>query len=101
MSNIPATPPGDDLPDGLRLVDGIGDSFKVIDPDGRTSVLIQASAKDAHKPFRVRYWKTNQEILNAAGTVIAKTTDPEMAKHVCHLLIAYKNIQDRKAASAS
>jgi len=98
MTNTANQPKGEKSDDGLRVVTDDHGSFRVIDPDGRTSVVIHTAPKDADKPFRVEYWRSTQEIRDADGKCIARTTDPEMAKRICHLLIALKLIEDRKAA---
>jgi hypothetical protein len=86
---------------GPRLVATTDDSFAVIEKDGSTSVKINMALKDGNDPYRIRYWTSSQEIYDESGKTVARTSDPQMAKHICHLLIAFVNIQKRKAASGS
>ena len=88
-------------PDGSKLIEGDGDSFKIIEADGKVSVQIQATPKNVNKPFRVRYWNGSQEIYDKSGKSLARTTDYEMADHICALLNVWKNLQDRKSSDAS
>lgn len=109
MNPFPDMPNTTDLGDGRRMVGSHdrGHCYEIVEPDGRVSVTILASSplvpKVAPKPahdasFHVRDTGMGQEIVDATGIVLARTTDREMAKHICFLLIAYKNIQDRKAS---
>jgi hypothetical protein len=100
MNINPQQPINDDLGNGIRLVEIPGDSFRIVESDGRTSVVIHATAKDADKPFQIRHWRSTQEIVDATGQLVAQTTDPEMARRICNLLIAHRNIEDQKAGDA-
>ena len=95
----PNPPINEKLPDGSRLIEERGDSFKVIEPDGIVSVQIQATPKNANKTYRVRYFVGSQEIYDKSGKTLARTSDWEMADHICGLLNMWKNIQDRKQSS--
>jgi hypothetical protein len=67
---------------GPRLVATSDDSFAVVDPDGKTSVTILMPMKDANDHYRIRYFRSTQEIYDASGKIVAWTSDPEMAKHI-------------------
>ena len=86
---------------GPRLVATSDDSFAVVDPDGKTSVTILTSMKDANDPYRIRYYRSTQEIYDATGKTVARTSDPEMAKHIRTLLIVWENLQKKRKASGS
>jgi hypothetical protein len=86
--------------DGLQVVHD-QDSMRIVDPDGTISVTIHVAPKGHDEPFRVQHWRSTQEVMDAEGKVVARTTDPEMAKRICHLLIAHKIIEDRKAAAGT
>lgn len=86
--------------DGLRVVHG-EDQVRIVEPNGTTSVTINLALKHDDKPFRVQNWRSTQEVMDEQGKVVARTTDPEMAKRICHLLIAHKIIEDRKSAAGT
>lgn len=84
-----------------QLVDTGNDSFEVVDPDGNISVKILTSPKDANDPYRIRYFKSTQEIYDESGRTVARTTDPEMAKHIRSLLVVWVNLQKKKAGQST
>jgi len=86
--------------DGLRVVQS-DDQVWIVEPNGTTSVTINLALKHDDKPFRIQNWRSTQEVMDAEGKVVARTTDPEMAKRICHLLIAHKIIEDRKVAAGA
>ena len=57
--------------------------------------------KDANDPYRIRYYRSTQEIYDATGKTVARTSDPEMAKHIRTLLIVWDNLQKKKASGSS
>ena len=73
-----------------RLVDTGNDSFEVVEADGRVSVTILTSPKDANDQYRIRYFTSTQEIYDETGKTVARTTDPEMAKHIRSLLVVWE-----------
>lgn len=81
--------------DGLRVVHD-NDSVRIIEADGKTSVTILTNMKD-DQPFRIEYFRSTQEIKDAEGNTVARTTDTGMAKRICNLLIAHANWEKRKA----
>jgi hypothetical protein len=93
------TQPLDQHPDdGLRVVHE-NDTVRIIEPDGKASVTILTAMKDDNNPFRVEYFRSTQEIKDAQGATVARTTDPDMARHICRLLIAHAIWSERKAGS--
>lgn len=84
-----------------------GRSIRMIEPDGRVSMVITGDLKPtpkppaptSDKPFFVRHTSSGQEIVSAEGIVVACTTDPAMAKHINCLLIVFENLKAKKAAS--
>lgn len=86
-------------PQQPRLVDSGNDSFEVVDPDGTISVKILTSPKDANDQYRIRYFKSTQEIYDNSGKTIARTTDPEMAKHIRSLLVVWERHEQKMAST--
>jgi hypothetical protein len=84
-----------------KLVATSDDSFAIVDPDGKTSVTILTPMKDADDPYRIRYWTSSQEIYDATGMTVARTTDPEIAKHIRSLLIVWENLQKKQAGQST
>jgi hypothetical protein len=85
---------------GPRLVETGDDSFAVVEADGTTSVKILTSMKDANHPYRIRHWTSTQEIYDETGKTVARTTDPEMATHICNLLIVWVRMKQRAASGS-
>lgn len=85
---------------GPRPVATGADSFAIVDPDGKTSVTILTPMKDADDPYRIRYWTSSQEIYDATGMTVARTTDPEMAKHIRSLLIVWVRMKEKQAGTS-
>jgi hypothetical protein len=83
-------------------IDQIDDGqYVMTERNGMASVIIHTTPK-AREPFSVRAsGNVGQEIIGPDGLVYAWTTDPVRAAHICKLLIAYKNVQDKKASSSS
>ena len=109
---FPNMPNTTDIGDGLRMVEthDKGHCYRIVEPDGSVSVTILASSplapKVATKPapdasFHVRDTDSGQEIVNAQGVVMARTTDPAMGKHIMNLLTVYENMKARKSSSGS
>ena len=69
-----------------RLVDTGNDSFEVVE----VSVTILTSPKDANDQYRIRHFTSTQEIYDETGKTVARTTDPEMAKHIRSLLVVWE-----------
>ena len=101
-----------DFGDGRRMVGthDKGHCYRIIEPDGSVSVTILASSplapKATPKPasdtlFHVRDTDSGQGIVNAQGIVVARTTDPAMAKHIKNLLIVYEKMKAKKGSSGS
>lgn len=84
----------------LKLVDTGNDSFEVVDPDGTISVKILTSPKDANDQYRIRYYRSTQEIYDESGKTVARTTDPEMAKTIRSLLVVWEKHQKKLANGA-
>ena len=84
-----------------KLVATSDDSFAIVDPDGKTSVTILTPMKDADDPYRIRYWTSSQEIYDASGMTVARTTDPEIAKHIRSLLIVWENLQKKQTGQST
>ena len=72
---------------GPRLVATGTDSFAIVDPDGTVSGQIQTTPRDANDPYRIRYFRSSQEIDDETGKTVARTTDRAMAEHIRTLLI--------------
>ena len=74
--------------------------YVMTERNGLASVIIHTTPK-AKEPFSVREsGNVGQEIIGPNGLVYAWTSDPVRAAHICKLLIAYKNVQDRKSSGA-
>ena len=112
MNPFPNMPNTTDLGDGLRMVEtnDKGHCYRILEPDGKVSVTIWASSPPAPKVaprsassalFNVRDTDSGQEIVNAQGIVVARTTDPAMGKHIMNLLIVFENMKAKKASSGS
>lgn len=108
INPFPNLPNSTDLGNGLRLVEtrDRGHCYRVLEPDGRSSVIITVNCPPAtpmanpDESFRVRETRGGQEIVSADGVVIATTTDPQMAKHIRSLLVVWENLKRKKAAGA-
>lgn len=98
MTKTANQPEGEKPDDGLRVVHG-EDQVRIIEQDGTTSVTINRSLKQYDRPFRVQCWASTQEIKDAEGKTVARTTNPEMAQHICNLLIAHSMWTERKVAA--
>ncbi len=73
--------------------------FVMTERNGMASVIIHTTPK-TKEPFCVRAsGNVGQEIIGPDGLVFAWTTDPVKAAHICKLLTAYKNVQDKKESS--
>ena len=79
-----------------RLVDTGNDSFEVVDPDGTISVRILTSPKDANDQYRIRYFKSTQEIYDESGKTVARTTEPEMGEHIRKLLVVWGRMKEKQ-----
>lgn len=84
-----------------RLVDTGNDSFEIVDPDGNISVKILTAPKNANDRYRIRYFKSTQEIYDESGKTVARTSDPEMAKHIRSLLVVWENLQKKQAGQST
>lgn len=109
MNPFPNMPNTTDLGDGRKMVKTTdrGLCYRIYEPDGEVSTIIAVNTSPppqptpiSDKPFQVRQSSRGQEIMNAQGEIVARTTDEAIARHICFLLIAYRNIQDRKASGA-
>lgn len=89
-----------DYPDPLRVIHE-EDTVRIIEPTGKTSVTIHTAIKEDTRPFKVQFFRSTQEIKDSTGKTVARTTDPEMAEHICKLLIAHTLIEARKAAAVA
>lgn len=80
--------------DGVTLFDGQGRRYAFICQPHRL--------REETLPFHVRQsGEIGQEIIGPDGNVYAWATNPAKVAHICWLLTAYKNVQDRKASSGS
>lgn len=114
LNNMPCVT---DLGDGRIMVEGRdkGHYMKMIEPDGKVSMVISLNdptpkldpkplpklKPDPDNSFHVRDYGSSQEIVDAQGVVVARCTDPAMAKHIKCLLVVYENLQARKASSGA
>ena len=100
-----------DFGDGVSMVEthDKGHCYEIIEPDGRVCVTILASSPLAPKVapkiasddlFHVRDTGSGQEIVDAQGIVVARTTDPAMGKHIMNLLIVFENMKAKKASGS-
>jgi len=85
---------------GPQLVATGDDSFAVVEADGSISVRIQTTPRDAGQPFRVKHFRSSQEIVDADGRFYARTTDPEKATHICTLLVVWENMKKKQAGKS-
>lgn len=83
-----------------RLVDTGNDSYEVVEADGRVSVTILTTPKDINDQYRIRYYRSTQEIYDESGKTVARTTDPEMAKTIRSLLVVWEKHQQKLANEA-
>lgn len=89
-----------DNPDnGLRVVHDDHGSLRIVEPDGRTSVTVHVATKDDDRPFHVKQFASTQEVRNSEGRFVARTLDPDMADHICKLLIAHSRWVAKKAGT--
>ena len=108
MNPFPNMPGVTDLGDGRLLIESHnrGHTIEMVEPDGKVSVVISINGPPPPKPdldrsFHVRDTSSGQEIVDAQGVVVARTTDPAMAKHIKSLLVVYENMMARKASSST
>jgi hypothetical protein len=97
------------LEDGRFLLEtwDCGRTIRLIEPDGKVSMVITGDlhprpkppAPASGEPFFVRHTSSGQEIVSAEGEVIANTTNPEKAKHICTLLIVWDNLKKKQAGA--
>lgn len=109
MNPFPNMPNTTDLGDGRKMVETKDREhcYRIYEPDGKVSTIIAVNTPPhpqptpiSDKPFHVRQTSSGQDIVDAQGEVVARTTEEATAKHICFLLTAYRNIQDRKASGA-
>lgn len=81
-----------------RLVDTGYDSFEIVDPDGNVSVKILTTPKDINDQYRIRYYRSTQEIYDQTGKTVARTSDPEMAEHIRTLLVVWERLKEKQNA---
>jgi hypothetical protein len=84
-----------------QLVDTGNDSFEVVDFDGNISVKILTAPKDSNDNYRIRFFKSTQEIYDESGKTVARTTDPDMAKHIRSLLVVWEKLQKKQAGQST
>lgn len=85
---------------GARLVATGTDSFAIVDPDGNVSGQIQTTPRDANDPYRIRYFRSSQEIYDTTGKTVARTTDRVMAEHIRSLLIVWVRMKEKQAGTS-
>lgn len=85
---------------GPRLVATGTDSFAIVDPDGNVSGQIQTTPRDANDPYRIRYFRSSQEIYDETGKTVARTTDRAMAEHIRSLLIVWVRMKEKQAETS-
>jgi len=98
-----------DIGDGRKLVEthDRGHCIRMIEPDGKVSMVIAMSpstppkppAPASDEPFFVRHTSNGQEIVSAEGEVIASTKKEANAKHLCTLLIVWENLKKKQAGA--
>ena len=117
MSETPFINPSRNGPGVTNLDDGrmlletwdCGRSIRMIEPNGKVSMVITGDLKPPSKSpapisdalFHVRHTRNGQEIVSADGEIIATTTDEANAKHVCNLLLVWENMKATKALSGA
>ena len=99
------------LDDGRMLLEtwDCGRSIRMIEPDGKVSMVITGDLKPSPKPpaptsdalFHVRHTSNGQEIISADGEFIASTTDEKHATHICSLLIVWEVMKAKQSASGA
>src|SRR5437764_7981477 len=85
------------LEDGRMLLEtwDCGRSIRMIEPDGKVSMVITGDlnprpippAPTSDKLFHVRHTSSGQEIVSADGEIIGTTTDERQATHICKLCV--------------
>lgn len=88
-------------PQTPQLVVTGNDSFEVVDPDGNISVKILTASKNENDHYRIRFFKSTQEIYDESGKTVARTTDPDMAKHIRSLLVVWVKLQKKQAGQST
>jgi hypothetical protein len=111
MNPFPDMPNVTDIGDGRKLIETYdrGHCIRMIEPDGKVSMVIAKSPSPPPKPpappseklFHVRQTSIGQEIVSAQGEIIATTTDEKHAKHICTLLVVWENLKAKQSASGS
>jgi hypothetical protein len=111
MNPFPDMPNVTDIGDGRKLVEthDRGHCIRMVEPDGKVSMVIAKSPSPPPKPpappsdkaFHVRQTRSGQEIVSAEGEIIANTKDEKHATHICNLLIVWENMKAKKASSGS
>ena len=107
MNPFPNMPNVTDIGDGRKLVEthDRGHCIRMVEPDGKVSMVIAKSPSPppkppeptSDKPFHVRQTSSGQEIVSAEGEIIATTTDEKHATHICKLLIVWENLKEKQA----
>lgn len=97
------------LDDGRMLLEtwDCGRSIRMIEPDGKVSMVITGDlnprpkppAPTSDKPFHVRQTSSGHEIVSAGGEIIATTTDERHATHICKLLLVWENLKAKQAGA--
>lgn len=102
---FPNAPGVTDLGDGRKMVEtkDRGHCYRMVEPDGKVSVVIAVNTPThpkpkpiADRPFQVRETDNGQEIIDADGYFVARTVNPDMARHICNLLIVFVNMKRSK-----
>ena len=83
-----------------RLVDTGNDSFEIVEPHGSVSVRILTTPKDINDQYRIRYYRSTQDIYHESGKTVARTSDPEMAKHIRSRLVVWEKHKQKLANEA-
>lgn len=79
-----------------RFVDTGNDSFELVESDGSVFVTILTNPKDINDEYRIRYFTSTQEIYHESGKTVARTSDPEMAKHIRTLLVVWARMKEKQ-----
>src|SRR5260370_482115 len=111
MNPVPKMPNVTDIGDGRKLVEthDRGHCIRMVEPDGKVSMVIAKSpspppkppAPACDKPFHVRQTSYGQEIVSADDEFIASTTDEAKATHISKLLIVWENLKAKKSSTGA
>jgi hypothetical protein len=103
MNPFPNMPGVTDLGDSRRLVEthDKGHCIRMIESDGKVSMVISMSGPPAPKPvvnepYHVRSLWCGHEIIDSDGKVLATTTNPNEAALFCKMRNLYEKMRRKK-----